>query len=215
MLFLRVPEAEHPGMLFLQDRGARMAEDFSGRRRIVWLGIGFEGGLGLLAWGVGWLVGQPPLERFHWDWRDAALGMLASLPLLGLFLICIRWPVGPLARIKEFSDEVIREWFAPCTLFDLGLISLLAGIGEEMLFRGVLQASFQQWIGIWWSLAATSLLFGLLHPITPAYVVLAALMGAYLGWLQIIMDNLLGVMITHALYDFLALTILLRVWKMR
>jgi hypothetical protein len=40
-------------------------------------------------------------------------------------------------------------------------------------------------------------------------------MGAYLGWLQMIMDNLLGVMITHGVYDFLALTILLRVRKSR
>jgi membrane protease YdiL (CAAX protease family) len=192
-----------------------MGEERLGRRHIVWLAIAFEGGLGALAWGLGWLTGPPPLEKFHWDAWHAAIGVAASLPLLALFLICIRWPVGPLARIKEFSEEMLREWFADCTLLDLAIISLLAGIGEEMLFRGVLQPNFQHWLGIWWGLAATSVLFGLLHPITPAYIVLAALMGAYLGWLQMIMDNLLGVMITHGVYDFLALTILLRAWKGR
>jgi uncharacterized protein len=190
-----------------------MAADRLGRWRIVWLGIGFEGGLGLLACGAGWLLGQPPLESFHWEGQSAVMGLAASIPLLALFLICIRWPLGPLARIKEFANEVIRDWLAPCTLVDLALISLMAGIGEEMLFRGVLQPRFQHWFGIWWGLTATSLLFGLFHPITPAYVVLAALMGAYLGWLQMLTGNLLAVIIAHALYDFLALTILLRLWK--
>jgi membrane protease YdiL (CAAX protease family) len=187
-----------------------MAGDRLGRRRIVWLGIAFEGGLGALAWGLGWLIGPSPLESFRWDGRDAAIGVAASLPLLALFFICIRWPVGPLSRIKQYSEEMLREWFADATTLDLAVISALAGIGEEMLFRGLLQPDFQLWLGIWWGLAATCLLFGLLHPITPAYVVLAALMGAYLGWLQMTIDNLLAVMITHGVYDFLALTILLR-----
>jgi membrane protease YdiL (CAAX protease family) len=64
-------------------------------------------------------------------------------------------------------------------------------------------------MGAWRALAVTSGLFGLLHPITPAYIVMAGLLGAYLGAVWIVTGNLLTVIVAHALYDFLALRILL------
>jgi len=129
---------------------------------------------------------------------------------LVVFVICVRWPVGPLIRIKEISEEFIREWFSSCTLLQLALISALAGIGEEMLFRGVIQDTLSAWINPLTGVVLASLLFGLMHPITPAYIVLAALMGAFLGWIFLVTENLLPVIITHGLYDFLALTYLTR-----
>jgi len=181
-------------------------------RRIVWLAVAFEGGLALLALGLGWLPGvQSPLPKIHWITRDVAWGVLACLPLLVVFFLCVRWPVGPLVRIKQLSEEFIREWFASCSVLQLGLISLLAGIGEEMLFRGVIQDTLSAWINPLAGIVLASLLFGLMHPITPFYVVLAALMGAFLGWIFIVTDNLLPAIITHGLYDFLALTYLTRV----
>jgi len=180
-------------------------------RRIVWLAMAFEGGLALLALGLGWLPGvQAPLPRIHWIAQDAAWGVLACLPLLVVFFICVRWPVGPLVRIRQLSEEFIREWFSSCTVLQLALISLLAGIGEEMLFRGVIQDTLSAWINPLIGIVLASLLFGLMHPITPFYVVLAALMGAVLGWIFIITDNLLPAIITHGLYDFLALAYLTR-----
>ena len=181
-------------------------------RRIVWLAMAFEGGLALLALGLGWLPGvQAPFPRIHWIARDAAWGVLACLPLLVVFFICVRWPVGPLVQIKQLSEEFIREWFSSCTVLQLALISLLAGIGEEMLFRGVIQDTLSAWINPLIGIILASLLFGLMHPITPFYVVLAALMGAFLGWIFIVTDNLLPAIITHGLYDFLALTYLTRI----
>lgn len=180
------------------------------RRQVLWLGILCEGGLAAMAWGLGWLLGHLPWDTLHWQARDALLGVAASLPMLLVFLLMLRWPIGPLGRIKQFSEEVIRPLFASCTVLDLAVISLLAGVGEEMLFRGVLQADFSQRWGLWTGIVAASLLFGALHPITPAYVVLAAGLGVYLGWLWVATGNLLVVIVAHAFYDFLALVFLLR-----
>ncbi len=94
-------------------------------------------GLIILAWLLGLWLDQPPLRTFLWDARDALLGVAATLPLLLLFVAMMWRPVGPLAGIKRFSEEVIRPLLAPCTLIDLIGISVLAGLGEEMLFRGV------------------------------------------------------------------------------
>src|SRR5206468_2566814 len=164
----------------------------------------------LLAWVAGWLLDQPPLRGFAWEWRAALVGVLAALPMLGLFLVLLRWPVGPLERIKWFSERVLCPLLAPCSVVDLLGISVLAGLGEEMLFRAVLQGAFLRWLPVWGAIALASVLFGILHAITASYAVLAALMGAYLGWLWHQTDNLLAPVVAHALYDFVVLVYLLR-----
>ena len=187
-----------------------MADESSDRMTVVLLAILVEGGLIVLAWGLGWLLGVPPLQNFAWEWRGALWGLAGTVPMILLFLALMRWPVGPLGRLKRFSEEVLRPLLSPCSVADLAGIALLAGLGEEMLFRAVLQGAFTRWSGPWVALALASALFGLLHAVTVSYAVLAALMGAYLGWVWRATDNLLVPVVMHGLYDFFALLYLLR-----
>jgi membrane protease YdiL (CAAX protease family) len=194
-----------------------MAEDSPRERerepdpgRLIILAILFEGSLAPLALLLGWLLGQPALAGFAWRAEDVLLGVLATLPMLGLFVLAQTWPVGPFRAIHKFFEEEARPILSVCQWPDLALIALAAGVGEEMLFRGVFQGVLSRWLGLWWGWGAASVLFGLLHPITPGYIVLATLLGAYLGALWIYSGNLLSVMVAHGLYDFLALLYLLR-----
>jgi membrane protease YdiL (CAAX protease family) len=180
------------------------------RGRIVVAAVLFEAGLAPAALGLGWLLGQPPLEGASWSARAVGLGVLAALPMYGLFRVGLRWPIGPLGEIKRFFDRELLPLLGGRPASDLALIALAAGFGEEMLFRGVCQGTLQRWLGTWSGLGAASLLFGLLHPITPAYCLIAGLLGAYLGAVWIGTGNLVVVIIAHALYDFLALLALLR-----
>lgn len=180
------------------------------RSWLVALGGGVEGSFVLLAWLLGWLVGFPPFAQIHWHLTEAVYGFAACSPMVLGALALMRWPIGPLASIKRFSEEVIRPLFVRCTVLDLALISLLAGLGEELLFRGVLQPWFAHWMGAIPALLLASLLFGLVHPITTAYVVLAAVLGMYLGLLVVLTGNLLPAIIAHAVYDFLVLLYLVR-----
>ena len=90
---------------------------------------------------------------------------------------------------------------------------MLAGIGEEALFRGIIQTTLADWLNQWVALAVASALFGLGHLVTPAYAVLAGLLGLYLGGLSMVFDNLLLAIVVHALYDFVALTYLVHKHK--
>jgi membrane protease YdiL (CAAX protease family) len=92
---------------------------------------------------------------------------------------------------------------------DLLAIATLAGVGEEMLFRGVFQGVLSRWAGVGVGLTLASALFGVLHAITFTYAVLAALAGAFLGALWLWTGNLLTPIIVHTLYDFLLLVYLL------
>lgn len=172
----------------------------------------FEGGLVLVAAALGWLLDQAPMPKIDWTPRGAALGTAAALPPLAFVFVCVRYPVWPWAGMVRAVDRMLVPLFRPCSAAELGMISLLAGLGEEMLFRGVLQDAAAGWIGgpygVWIALAAVSALFGLLHWITPFYALAAGLIGAYLGWMWIATGNLLVPIAAHAVYDFVALVYL-------
>jgi membrane protease YdiL (CAAX protease family) len=180
-------------------------DDRAARNLVVGLAIAVEGGLILLAWLIGWLIETPPLTRFRFDVSGLMWGVAAALPMLVGFFLAASWPVGPLRPIKEFTDTTIRPLMAPCSLIDLAGISLLAGLGEELLFRGVLQVAFDGWMPLWAAIVTSAALFGLLHAVTPTYALLATLIGAYLGVVFHYSENLLSVVVAHALYDFVAL----------
>jgi uncharacterized protein len=173
-------------------------------------GAAFEAALVGVSWLLGWWLGRPPFEDLRWSSRDACLGIAATLPLVALFLACDRVPFEPFRKIRRFFDEAVRPMFASSTIAGLAVLSLAAGVGEEVLFRGVIQPLLAHRFGPAVGLIASSLLFGLVHAITPTYVVLAGLIGVYLGLLFMAGDNLLIPIVVHALYDFLALCYLLR-----
>ena len=177
--------------------------------RIVLLAILFEGSLALAAMALGWVSGYDPLVDLRWTWPAAGWGAAATLPPLVLMYWCARTPWSPCHALTQLVRSLILPFFARATWIDLALVSTAAGVGEELLFRGFLQASLADWLGPWVGLALASLLFGLAHLITPTYGVLAALLGAYLGGLWLACNNLLAPIVTHALYDFVALLYLL------
>src|SRR5262249_20585491 len=147
----------------------------SARNLVVGLAIVVEGGLIGAAWLIGWLLEVPALARLEVDWQGLAWGLLAAAPMIATFFVLQRYPVGPLPSIKRFTDETIRPLMATCPLLDLVGISVLAGLGEELLFRGVLQEAFGAWLGVWVGIVIAAVLFGLLHAVTPTYAVFAAL----------------------------------------
>jgi uncharacterized protein len=181
-----------------------------GRAEIIVFAVFFEGGLAPLSLFLGWLLHHQPLARFAWTSADALWGALATVPLILMFLAIMRWPIGPLSGVKKFWETEVTPLLAKSSWSEIALISISAGVGEEMLFRGVIQTSFTGWFGSSWGLTLTSILFGLLHPISIPYVVIAAIIGFYLGTVFIVSGNLLTVMVVHALYDFVALAYLIR-----
>jgi membrane protease YdiL (CAAX protease family) len=184
------------------------------RRRLVLLAVAFEGGLGLTACALGWWPGPSPWRAFALDAAGVLWGLIAAVPPVLGFLAMWRWPLGPLARLKRLSQEFVGPLFAPLSLAELALVAAAAGWGEELLFRGWLQAAATDWLGPAWGWAIACVLFGLMHPLSVTYVVLVVAAGAYFALLWWASDNLLAPMVTHAVYDFAALVYLTR-WSDR
>ncbi len=174
-------------------------------RIILFLAIVFEGGLVGVAVLLGWLLGRPSLALVQPSWRGFLLGVAAAGPLIPVMLWCLHSEWGPLRRLVREVDETIAPYFAHISTLDVLIIALLAGLGEELLFRGVIQAALLETTGTAIALTVTSLLFGLLHLITPTYAFLAATFGLYLGGLMLTTGNVLVPIVAHAVYDVVAI----------
>src|SRR5262249_14894233 len=159
-------------------------------------------GLIVVAAALGWAFDVEPLDRLAWEPMGCAWGVMATVPMLILFLLMNRYPLGPLRTIRRFLIEYLGPSLVACRWYELLPISCLAGIAEELLFRGVLHPL----TGLVWS----NVIFGLAHLVTPTYAVLAGLIGAYFGWLLDATGNLLAPMVAHGLYDFVALLVVAR-----
>lgn len=180
------------------------------RGKVLWLTVVVEGGLAVLAWGLGAAFGPPAYGDFRLDGRAVLLGVVASLPPLAGVALALRseWP--PLARLRDLIHRVIGQLFAELTVLDLAIVSILAGIGEEAFFRGFLQTALAGKLGITAAVAVTSLIFGLAHFVSFGYAVYATVVGAYLGVLMLA-GGLVVPIVAHAVFDFVALTWLIHV----
>jgi membrane protease YdiL (CAAX protease family) len=183
----------------------------------------FEASLAALAIGLGWMSSQSPWLEIKVNGPAIALGIVAVLPLAAMLLVCRRLQWNAVQDLWRVLDEIIVPLFRTCNWVELAAISFLAGLGEELLFRGLLQNGMAQWTGDflphtpaaalagdWMAIIVVAILFGALHAVNLAYAILAAIIGAYLGWLYLATGNLTVPIVAHGLYDFVALVYVLR-----
>lgn len=185
----------------------------------------FEGALVVIAMILGWLTGVDPFGSLTWNWFAVGWGLICVFPMLVTFFTLYLIPWAPLRKIREFLLDTLGPLLDQCRWFDLILLALLAGVTEEVLFRGALQPIFAQGfasIDVPVSATASSIvcvniLFGMAHFITPLYGVLAGLMGAFLSGVQQFesQGNLLAPIVTHAAYDWIAFVIVVREYRQR
>lgn len=85
------------------------------------------------------------------------------------------------------------------------LLGIVAGWGEEWLFRGVFQTLLTEKFSSQIGLGVSCIVFGLLHAVTPVYALLAGLASLFFGNMYIASQNLAVPMVCHAVYDIAAL----------
>lgn len=171
---------------------------------IFWVACLFELSLLLLALISGPLLGTPPLANWKWGAGEFVLGFLAALPPFLLLCLLARYPPKWFMKIQVILRQCLPVLLPKPTAPRLLLLSMLAGLGEEFLFRGVLQSWLIIELGSGMGLVMASLVFGVCHWVTPGYAILAGVMGLYLGALMIFTDSLAAPAAAHVVYDFLA-----------
>lgn len=170
----------------------------------------FQGLIFPLAIGLAFLLGVQPWAAMEATLEAVLLAVAATLPpLLGLWGLSrarVAWFEALDAMVRPMIDSLFRGRGRGPVL----LISLLAGFGEELLFRGVLQGWLSELAGPWTGVLVAAVVFGLLHFLSWTYFLFAVGFGLYLGVIYELTGNLLVVCLIHALYDWAAIHYLLR-----
>jgi membrane protease YdiL (CAAX protease family) len=174
------------------------------------LAVMVEGGLALVAVLLTWLFRLPLREQIPATGEQLGYavtrGVLVTVPMFAIFLCLVHSSRPTLRELRRQVERLIAEMFPASSAAQLALIALLAGIGEELLFRGVLQSLIGQWTTPIIGLCITSLLFGVAHALSKLYFILATAIGLCFGALVLQYNDLVAPMVAHGLYDFLALS---------
>jgi membrane protease YdiL (CAAX protease family) len=123
------------------------------------------------------------------SWQTALGGILGLVLGIVIFVLITHW--RPLHVVAQHM-AVLVAWETFRTR-DYVAVALLAALGEELFFRGALQ----QLIG----LVPAAVVFGLLHATAVAHVILATLLGLWLGLLCQWSGSLWPPIVAHLVLD--------------
>ncbi len=185
------------------------SEELSHSQFLISVGI-FEGALLAVAFLGGWIVDCPATATLSWSVEDFGLGLLATVPMLAMLAICVMSQSEAMKKVRAFQRDTVGHLLDECRWYDIVLLALLAGVCEEILFRGFLYL----WLARFNSVLAvliSNLAFGAAHAATPLYFILAAFLGLYLTALIAVdpTPNLLIPITAHTVYDIAAFAVVL------
>ena len=169
----------------------------------------------VLAWGGGLVLDLSPLAQLQATPAVLGIGIAAAIPLL----VGLRWTLttarNPVRRLVALVVDQLGPLLARHSPVELVLLAALAGVAEEIFFRGVVQAGLTRVLPPGGALIVASAAFGLAHFITPTYALLAGAAGLYLGGLLFLQGSLVAPILAHAIYDAVALNYVVRMYRDR
>lgn len=147
------------------------------------------------------------------SWSDLGLSLIALVAALG-GSVALAFVLSPLFGSPQLTlDTLIHNGtdiarFPTATPLDVGLILirvfLLAGLAEELIYRGLLFSWLRGRLPATATVLITSLVFGLQH-YYPNLILLAAFYGLALGWVRARTHSIGNTVIMHILADTLFL----------
>ncbi len=164
---------------------------------------------------LGWIANINPFQNLHFSESAIAYGVIGTIPLFLLFLTMDHIQAESVVKIKKLLLETLGPSLHRYHWTDLLILAAIAGLSEELLFRGVIQPWLESSWGVTAGLVGCNIIFGLAHAITPLYAMLATLVGIYLS---LSLDyggdrNLLVPVVIHGFYDFLAFVAMMRAYR--
>jgi membrane protease YdiL (CAAX protease family) len=174
------------------------------RRTVLGLSALFTLVLTLVSWGVTAWLQDRSFGSLLLQGRPPGVQLLYGLAVgLGVSIVTtwVGLRVAFLEKLRRIIREVLEE--VRPRMGDLLIVSVGAGWGEELFFRGVLQG----YVGIWWAALAFALLHGFIVRLSWGGLLLTAYVFAAGVGLGFLCEHvgLLAAISAHAAYDFVSL----------
>ncbi|MDR9425538.1 MAG: CPBP family intramembrane glutamic endopeptidase [Marinobacter sp.] len=169
----------------------------------------FQAGIGVVGGLAVWLFDIPMQLNGLGGAEWVLFGVLGALATYFSILLLSRIP----GLFPDDLSQQMRGLYNFARSFSWPVLvglSVLAGVGEELLFRGAVQGWLLQHTGPWTAVIAASVVFGLVHYVSFTYFLMATGLGLILGTGYQLSGSLGMVMVWHGFYDLVALYCLLR-----
>ncbi len=172
----------------------------------------------LIALSLVWLYGRGLPIVGELSITTLGVAVLFTLPLIAVNGFLFLGPNGHRLQHpawQTFATRCIRPLCAELTPLPALAVATLAGLGEELAFRGVLLTELRPLLGDWGAVVVSGIAFGWVHflglwrDFLPV-VVVYCLFGIVLGAIYLITTNLILMVIIHALYDFVVICLVHR-----
>ena len=145
-------------------------------------------------------------ETFNWRWPGLLPLIAAGLIGVGMApwvdlpfsLQCLVWPPPP--EYLRMTTELFLEPLEKHPILLPIAVGVLAGVCEELLFRGPVQTGLLKRMPVWFVLIFGAILFAAAHLDIYGFA-LRAIIGVVLGWLVVRTGSIFPAMVAHALYD--------------
>ncbi|QDU78495.1 CAAX amino terminal protease self- immunity [Polystyrenella longa] len=172
-------------------------------------------GMILIGLAIGGFLARPPWELFDWNIEAILWGTLGTIPLAILMFALDYIPYDGLRRIEDLLVNKIAPLVGAATIKKLFLLALLVGLGEELIFRGIVQNFLMTTMNVHYAILLSSILFAFCHFISPTYIILVFGVSLYLGYSAIGFSsegelNLVPPVLIHTFYDFFAFVYILK-----
>lgn len=193
--------------------------------RFYLFGLLFEFAICLLAIGLSWAFGVWSPEGLQESLnqssvlgdlsilglaKSTSIGVLSVVPLVAFGAWIYFGNPRPFRRLRKTADEMLVPFLGNLSYPQAIVLSLAAGICEEVFFRGFLQIGLTQWLGggvpaAILGLLIASAIFGIVHWVHAEYAFATFAIGCYLGIVMWLSEGIIAPIISHALYDFVAI----------
>jgi len=169
--------------------------------------------MGVIAIVLGFVLGVNPRQNIAtwWDYpailKSLGIGAAVGIALALSMQLVSLLPIRSIQKLDRMVQSQLRLLLGPMSTPELLLLSLSAGIGEELFFRGLVQG--------WWlsqyqnpslvqalpGIVISAVCFGFAHPLSKTYIVLATFAGVLFSILYWVTNDLLACVLAHAIYD--------------
>lgn len=161
-------------------------------------------GVMLLLWG--------DIDWHYWGFDplvDLLLALTAAFLTYGIIYMVYLYG-GAFSASLLADVQKITVYFSDYSWFKISCVALLAGVGEELLFRIALQSWLVNHVSIYLAIVVPALVFGLLHFLSWSYFIAATLMGLVFGLVYHLTQSAMLVIVWHAIYDLIALGVMIK-----
>ncbi|MBR4944829.1 MAG: CPBP family intramembrane metalloprotease [Peptococcaceae bacterium] len=153
-------------------------------------------------------IGLRPFQDDRWFFWSMLWGMATFV----IMLFVSAWMVKlyPQAEPQAATEMIMLaegRWENWAVIF---MVSILAPLSEELVFRGYIYHSIRIHKGVWISILATSLMFGAMH-YDLFRILPLSIAGMFLNIVSVRSGSLWGSMIMHGVWNFMMVSMILAI----